>query len=320
MLLYTLKGERINDSWYVKDGDTYHTFFLRYPADGDPRGFWSWQSCAHMTSRDLVHWEDHGIVLAPETGIWNDVGIATGSVVKHEDTWYMLYTAGSSCGKDGLGLAKSADLMTWERVGDGPVIPRGRYPISHEGRLIDCYPLADPYIYPEAIDGRYYIFINSHAAGYPINARGTTAVFTTRDFVHFHPYCAAIVEGCDRMETVCVWKRGGIFYMYAGIVTSIVDENDPGKIVGQRVRNAVYTADSIAGPYRYLQDLELPGETLSAAGTSYIAKVLTAPEGREVLLMNLIPFGVIGPYAMTYGGDGRFTLSKIPEYEEQSKS
>ena len=33
MLLYTLKGERINDSWYVKDGDTYHTFFLRYPGD-----------------------------------------------------------------------------------------------------------------------------------------------------------------------------------------------------------------------------------------------------------------------------------------------
>lgn len=316
MLLYTLEKIRINDSWYCKEGDTYHAFFLEYPADGDPTGMWTEQTCGHMSSKDLITWEYHGTVLAPVEGLWNDRGIATGSVAKHNGLWYMLYTGGSKHGRGGLAVAVSRDLMTWERVGDGPQVPTVvRYSIEYEGEELDCLPIADPYIYPTPIDGKFYIFINTHAADRAINKRGCTAIFRTEDFVTFEPYKAAVIEDCDRMETVCVWEHDGKYYMYAGIVTSIVDENDPQRIVGQKNANFVYTADSIDGPYINRGELTFPKEEAVGGKRPYIIKVITDPNGREVMLANVIPNGAVGPYGITYREDGGLEFYKLPEYE-----
>lgn len=309
MLLYTLDGVRLNDSWYAKDGNTYHAFFLEYPANGDPEGMWSRQTVGHMSSEDLLNWEYHGTVLRPEKDIWNDKGIATGSVVKLNGEWYMLYTGNAENGKGGLAVAKSPDLYTWERVGNGPHIPTGvSYPIAYNGETVGCIPLADPYIYPELIDGKFYIFINSHFEGRPENKHGMTAVFTTEDFVTFIPHKVAVLENCERMETVCVWKHGEKFYMYAGLVHHLYDEN--GKF-SQRNTNHIYTADSIDGPYTHRGELVFPKEEAVDGKRPYIAKVLTAPDGREIMTANVIPNGAVGPYAITYRNDGNIELSCI---------
>ena len=318
MLLYTLDGIRINDSWYCKEGDTYHAFFLEYPMNGDPDGMWTRQTCGHMSSKDLINWEYHGTVLRPEADIWNDKGIATGSVVRHNGRWYMLYTGANEKGKSGLGVALSDDLMNWERVGDLPQIPTVvRYPIDFNGEEAGCLPLADPYIYPEAIDGKYYIFINSHFDGRPENKHGMTAVFTTEDFVTFKPHRIAVLEECGRMETVCVWKHGDKWYMYAGIVHHLYDEN--GKFRQQNT-NHIYTADCIDGPYTERAELIFPKEAAVDNKRPYIAKVITDPKGKEVMLANVIPQGAVGPYGINYREDGGIDLYKLEEYENASKA
>lgn len=318
MLLYTLNGIRINDSWYCKDGDTYHAFFLTYPVDGDPAGMWSSQSCGHMSSKDLKNWEYHGTVLAPDNSIWNDKGIATGSVVKHDGVWYMLYTGIAFMGNGGLAVAKSNDLMTWERVGDGPQIPTCQsYPVEYNGGTARCIPLADPYIYPEAVDGRYYIFVNSHFEGRGENEHGMTGVFTTEDFVTFKPHKVAVLDNCERMETVCVWKHGDKFYMYAGIVQYLFDENGNRT---QRNTNHVYTSDNIDGPYVHRAELTFPREDAVDGKRPYIAKVITAPDGKEVMLANVIPQGAVGPYGISYREDGGINLYKLEEYENEDKA
>ena len=310
MLLYTLDGIRINDSWYCKDGDTFHSFFLEYPTDGDPAGMWDRQSCGHMSSKDLINWKYHGTVIAPEKGIWNDKGIATGSVVKHNGIWYMLYTGNSEGDIHGFAVAQSRDLMTWERVGDGPQICTGvSYPIDYNGKTVGCIPLADPYIYPEPINGKYYIFINSHFEGRPENKHGMTSIFTTENFVDFTPYKVAVLDDCERMETVCVWTHGGRWYMYAGIVTHILDGE--GNFVKQLNQNIIFTADSVEGPYIRRSELEFPYETAVDGKRPYIAKVLTDSHGRGVLLANVIPYGVVGPYGITYREDGGLDLYKL---------
>lgn len=315
MLLYTLDGIRINDSWYAKDGDTYHAFFLEYPMDGDPEGIWSRQTVGHMTSKDLISWEYHGTVLKAEPGLWNDKGIATGSVVRHNGMWYMLYTGNSECGRGGLGVARSRDLMEWERVGSGPQIKTGvSYPVEYNGGTAGCIPLADPYIYPEPVEGKYYIFINSHLEGRGENKHGMTGVFTTEDFVTFTPHRVAVLEECERMETVAVWKHGEKFYMYAGIVTHILDEN--GKFIRQQNNNYIYTADSLTGPYVRRAEIKFPYEEAVGGKSPYIVKVLCDPAGREVMLANVIPNGAVGPYGITYRDDGGLELSKLEEYEK----
>ncbi|MBQ7976668.1 MAG: hypothetical protein IJ300_13375 [Clostridia bacterium] len=312
MLVYGLENERINDSWYCKEGNTYHTFFLQCKERGCP------QSCGHMTSTDLINWKYEGIVLEPKPGTWYDKTIATGSVAKYNGSWYMLFTGHSSEtdkgeALGGIGVAVSDDLMTWEVMGDDPVIKRCwqataygiGYPCEYEGKTVTCYPLADPYVYPEPINGEYYIFINSYAAEYPINHRGGTAIFKTRDFLKFEPYKFAVIDSCDRMETVQVWEHNGRYYMYSGCVAMKIDENDATKLGKQINTNMIFVSDNIDGPYTSLQTLNLPKNPAFPDGKPYILKVFNSPEKKEIMMMNNIPYGVEGPFPVHYTPEGK---------------
>lgn len=312
MVVFELEGKGINDSWYCKEGDTYHSFFLEYESKGAP------QSCGHIISKDLKNWEYLGVVLAPESDTWYDKSIATGSVAKYNGRWYMLYTGHSSQTDKGetlggLGVAVSDDLMTWERIGDGPAIKRcwqeteyGKgYPFEYEGKTVFCYPLADPYVYPEPVNGEYYIYVNSYAADRPINFRGATAIFKTRDFVTFKPHKIAVIDICDRMETVQVWKHGDKYYMYAGCVAMKIDEKDAHKLGKQINTNMIFISDNIDGPYTRLQALDLPKNPNYPKSNPYILKVFNDPEGREIMMMNNIPYGVEGPFPVHYTPEGK---------------
>lgn len=320
MILYEVKGMRTNDSWYCKEGDTYHAFFLMRREGEYP------QSIGHVFSKDLLHWEYAGVVLAPEMDGWNDLTTATGSVVKYDGKWYMLYSGlAKAPERGGLGLAVSDDLFTWKRVGDGPVIglrklgdfvfgtpgdPDVRtqygkgYPFEWEGKTVYCNPLGDPYIYPEPVDGEYYIFVNSHAVDYPINGRGATAIFKTKDFTSFVPYKIAVLDSCDRMETVQVWKHENTYYMYVGRIQSRTDEK--GQINGQDNQNWLFSSSCFTGPYHPVQQLHFKPER--AECFPYIAKVLKDPNGRDVMLVNNNPVGAGGPYPVHYLPDGTIEL------------
>lgn len=303
MLVYGLKNFRINDSWYCKEGDTYHAFFLQTHLSGEP------QSCGHMISKDLIHWDYAGVVLEGEEGTWNDFGIATGSVAKYNGRWYMLYTgvaSGENAG--GIGVAVSDDLMTWKKVGDGPVIKIDcqeteygmGYPFEWNGETVYCHPLADPYIYPEPVDGEYYIFVNSQAVGYPFNRRAAMAIFKTRDFETFTPYKLATLDDCDRIETCQVWRHNDKYYMYGGRVYAKLSADGRVKISGWENGNWIFVSDNFTGPYEPIQKLELIRNADLPEGGLYIAKVLEDPEGQEVMLINHIPYGAVGPYPVHY--------------------
>jgi beta-fructofuranosidase len=121
--MLSLPDAWIWDSWIADDGDRYHLFFLRAPrALGDP---------------GLRQW--------------------TGSVVRGDDgLWRMYYTGLSSVPGRGvkdqrIGLAESADLMSWRRVGDRPLLapdPRW-YRTLHDDRALS-ETWRDPFVYRDA--------------------------------------------------------------------------------------------------------------------------------------------------------------------------
>src|SRR5688572_10607996 len=120
-----LPNKWIWDSWYVRDGDLWHGFFLQADkalADPELRHFNVTQG--HAVSRDLKAWEHRGTMFAPSEGpAWDDYTTWTGSVVKGDDSlWHLFYTGGSRAEgglKQRIGHATSRDLHAWERVGDG---------------------------------------------------------------------------------------------------------------------------------------------------------------------------------------------------------
>lgn len=290
------------DYWFIQEGDTYHAFFLANIKDGTDKG----QHIAHATSTDFLNWEYQGIVLRGFGDGWDNRNLATGSVAKYGDTYYMLYT-GHSTSAGGLGLAKSKDLYTWERVGDGPVIPSSRrYQGEYEGEKHICTILADPYIYPEAIDGYYYAYVNSWATDMPKNSRGCQLMFRSANLVDWEPYKIAILtEDLDRLETCQVWEHGGKWYMSFG-GRRIDPQGDDFSDVESA--NYIYMADSFDGPYQK-QDwsiLSYPDAT-----GPYIQKALTDPFGDPVMLVMSPWKGVLWPYSIQYGEKGEISFSVV---------
>lgn len=291
--LYTVRGKRIMDSWYCHDGHRYHAFFLEYPAQNAPADYYNYQSIGHSSSPDMRHWEYHGTILSPDKGRWDDKGLATGSVVAHAGRWYILYTGKGSCGRDGLGLAVSDDLYSWRRVSDRPAVDLSKaVRAAYEGTEYDCLMLADPYIYPEPINGWYYAYVNAHAQGRPLNHRGCQVLLRSRDLMDWSAEKIALLDECDRTETAQVWEHGGKWYMYFGQVFTKQEG-------GQTAFNQIYMAEHFSGPF-------LPcGKSECQLGQYfYIMKLLQDTQGREVILANSPPDGVIGPFAVRYLAQG----------------
>ena len=290
------------DYWFIREGDTYHAYFLEFDtSDGGTR-----QHIAHATSTDFLNWKYQGVVLYGWGDTWDNRNLATGSVAKCGDTYYMLYT-GHSTGRGGLGLAKSSDLYTWERVGDGPVISSTvKYTVPYEGTDHLCQVLADPYLYPEAIDGWYYAYVNGWAVDMPKNSRGAQIMFRTQDFVTWEPYrIACLADDLDRLETAQVWEHGGRWYMSFG--GRSVDPNG-GDFDDVASANYIYMADRFDGPY-----LKQDWSKISYINASgyYIQKQMLDPVGDEVMLPMAPYRGVLWPYYIRYGADGAVSFDVI---------
>ena len=301
-LIHMPGGLKSCDYWFIQEEGVYHAFYLE---SQENTGNENEQSIGHLVSSDFLNWDYCGTVLRGyEKGIWPERHLATGSVVKYGSRFYMLYT-GHSCLLPGLGLAVSDDLYSWKKVGNGPVISgSAQYEAAYEGKTHICKIMADPYIYPQAIDGYYYAYVNSWAIDLPKNSRGCQLMFRSADLVHWESYKIAILtDNLDRLETCQVWERGGKWYMYFG---------------GRRVNptggdfedvesgNYIYMADCFDGPF-----LPQPWSSMEYHTNHYcyIQKQIKDPWGEDVALVMSPYDGVLWPYKILYGDQGEIRMT-----------
>ena len=315
--LYHPPGMWCWDFWFAKQSDAYHAFYLEAPfCLGDPQRMHGNQHVGHATSPDLIHWTNQGPAAVPILGTWNDLSIATGSVVAHGGKWWMLYT-GRGSNVSGLGLAVSDDLMAWRKVGDGPVVLLGKpFPGEWEGKPLQWVGLADPYLYPEPVDGWYYLVLNSQVVGEPISTSGCLTTMRSRDLQTWEPHSVlAFPRLFERLETPQLWRHGNRWYLYFG---GAHDHGVPERFLAEAPEevkhltsrgNYVFTADSFEGPYAPTGKWWL---TLPDGQWGYIAKVLPGPDGQDVLLMTTGGSKLSRPYPVTYAADGSLVLG-LPE-------
>lgn len=92
--------------------------------DGKFRMWFSWrpkESIALVESIDGIHWSQPTLVLCPNNTTNWEKNINRPSVVKKDNEYKMWYT-GQTDKNSWIGYATSFDGVTWERIGDKPVI------------------------------------------------------------------------------------------------------------------------------------------------------------------------------------------------------
>lgn len=155
----------VEDVFVLKHGDTYYMF-----AEG-------LGDIPHMlTSKDRVHWRDHGgIDIRYTNGRPLSPG-CYGTLTIHIEgqTWYLFYERRDI----GIWLAASTDRKVWTNVQDEPVILPG--PVSYDSRLVASNQIVK-------YKGKYYAYY--HGLGNKQLWGGwTTNVAVSEDLVHWKKY------------------------------------------------------------------------------------------------------------------------------------
>jgi predicted GH43/DUF377 family glycosyl hydrolase len=143
------KGGGVEDPRLVKFGDTYYLTYTGYNnVDGKGADKKDAQLCL-ATSKDLVHWERHGVIFPAYTGKWNVKWTKSGAIVPEKiNGKYWMYFLGDARGKDTqMGVAFSEDLLHWTEALDEPVL--SSRPGLFDSQVVEPGP--PPVILPEGI-------------------------------------------------------------------------------------------------------------------------------------------------------------------------
>ena len=283
-----LKDKWIWDSWYVRDGDIWHAFFLQADKSiGDPElRHWN-VSYGHATSRDLVNWDHLGTCFQPAAGpAWDDCTTWTGSVVDGEDgLWHLFYT-GTSRAEDGkhqrLGHATSRDLHSWDRVGDGLILDiDDRYEEFTEGRWHDR-AFRDPWVMRDPDGDGWLMYFTARKAGVPgwLDA-GAIGFATSPDLYTWALQEPIFVGGFGELEVPQVFEKDGRWYCLFCTNERFWTPDAVEIVGGQAMTGSHYLiADGPRGPWQVA-----PGPMLDGADPvhRYAARIVDTASGMKLM-------------------------------------
>lgn len=173
------------DSWVLDTGEAYHLFFLRASRallDPDRRHLRA--SVGHAVSTDLHTW-----TLLPDALVhadapaWDDLATWTGSAVLDDTGRCWLFYTGLGHGDRGLvqrvGAAVSDDLVSFERVGTGPLVEADRRWYETLDTIDPAEPGAwpdetwrDPHVLRDPDGDGWHMLVTARAATGPSGGRG----------------------------------------------------------------------------------------------------------------------------------------------------
>ncbi|MDJ0639692.1 MAG: levansucrase [Paracoccaceae bacterium] len=257
------------DSWYIRDGDLWHCFFLQADKSiGDPELRHWHVSYGHATSHDLVNWDHLGTCFGPSNGpAWDDYTTWTGSVVRgDDDQWHLFYTGTSHAG-DGkhqkLGHAVSDDLHNWRRVGDGLILDRDeRYEEFRPGRWHDR-AFRDPWVIRDPDGDGWLMFFTARDASVPEKLEaGAIGLATSPDIFTWTLQDPVFTGGFGELEVPQVLEWGGQWYCLFCTGDRFWSETAKRTVGEPPVTGTHYLiGDSPRGPWRLAPGPILDGST-----------------------------------------------------------
>jgi beta-fructofuranosidase len=164
---------------FFHDG-VFHLFYLKDYRDKDGRG--EGTPWFHISTRDFVHFTDHGEALPRGSVDEQDLYVFTGSVYEHAGLFHIFYTGHNphfrAAGRPEQAVmhAVSEDLLHWEKNPANPILfaDASRYEI-HDWR--------DPFVFWNEDAQEHWMLLAARTRQGPQNRRGITALCTSKDLV-----------------------------------------------------------------------------------------------------------------------------------------
>lgn len=295
-----LREKWLWDFWHVWHGDECHLFYLQAPRTlGREELRHHEATIGHAFSRDLRHWTVVTDALHPGAeGDWDDLATWTGSVVRHDSLWYMLYT-GVRRSERGLiqrvGVATSPDLYEWKKDPRNPILqadPRW-YEILD---LANWYEQAwrDPWLFRDPDDGSFHALVTARVPFGEPDGRGVIGHARSRNLLDWQvlpPITAS--GGFGHLEVPQLVRFEGRYLLvfscqrYHIARYRIARLGDPPK-----TGTFCVAANNALGPFDLSEVSLLVGDT---DGSYYSGKLIEDSSGRlQFMAFNL------------YGSDGAF--------------
>ena len=325
-MVFALKDTWLWDSWYVRDGDLWHGFFLQAPKSlGDPDLRHLSATQRHATSSDLITWTDLGTTFEPQRDgpAWDDSTTWTGSVVQDDaGLWHLFYT-GTRKSENSLyqriGHATSTDLHNWRRVGTGLCL-------DITGPNADCYEkdhmvghwhdraMRDPWVMRDPDGKGWLMYFTARAPGISEpNAGGAVGFATSPDLQSWTLRPPVFTGGYGQLEVPQVFQHGD--HWYCLFCTSSHHWSDHTRALNPEtpVTGTHYLmADHPRGPWRIP-----PGPFLDGAEPClrYAARIVDGPQG--LVIMGFADGGrdrfgghTMDPEPVTAAKDGLLTVQQ----------
>lgn len=315
------------DNWFAHDGTNWHAFYLQLPQAVGADRRWKnndfYKHVGHAVSTDLLHWQDQGSALCALSGTWNDRHIATGSVAKYDGRWWMVFTGRGTKG-DGVGLAVSDNLTSWQSAQDKPLFAlmntfgtnaqSGIFSSLWQGETKRWTGISDPYLVPEPQDGWFLMVLCSRVLDVSLAESGCLTLLRSRDLRHWEqPVILAWPRCFERMETPQLWQHTGQWHLsFGGVLDAAWVKSHqaalPVAVQGQPSHvNYCYAMGKTIAPVS-----EEKLQHIAVSRSHYIMKVLSLTPDHDVAIFTVADrtnSSISPPYPVTYAADGTLKLN-----------
>ncbi len=292
-MVLALENEWIWDSWYLRDGDTWHAYFLKAPkslSDPDLRHFNVSQG--HATSSDLINWTHLGTTFQPADGpAWDDYTTWTGCTLRDDaGGWHLFYT-GASKVEDGMyqriGHATSTDGHAWARVGDGLCLDltgpnADLYETDMAHSVWHDRAMRDPWVIKDPDGDGWLMFFTARARGITEpNAGGAIGFATSPDLISWDLEAPVFTGGYGQLEVPQVFEHQGRWYCLFCTAAEHFSAEQAQKIPDGPVTGSHYLiGDSPRGPWRIAKGAFLDG---SVPCKRYAARIVEDDGALKIL-------------------------------------
>lgn len=207
--MLTQPGRQIGDTWFYAHKGVFHCYYLTCDLATPRHSSWD---IGHATSNDLTHWTVQPLALKKGAAdAWDD-NLATGSILRWNDRFWMAYCAGNLA-HVGVGLAVSDDLFHWTRWPANPVTkidPRYYEPIGSGSRPFPHW--RDPFLF---VDGDWvYHYVCASSTQGVADERGALGLARTKNMTDWEILPPPTVDPVSQeLECPELIEHGGVYHL-----------------------------------------------------------------------------------------------------------